>query len=111
MAFYCGIISAESQAAVAPAFEKQMASELESVLAVVPHDELAIQWASCLEIFIWESALSPFFPNPRQTVCDAPINLGNRVPKPVHLGYTHCYAVSRNKHGLVPKDMGQRKGK
>src|SRR3546814_8403717 len=54
MAFYCGIISAESQAAVAPTFEKQMARELESVLAVVPHDELAIQWDSCLEIFIWE---------------------------------------------------------
>src|SRR3546814_16078786 len=83
-----------------------MARELESVPAVVPHDELAIQLDSCLEIFIWEGALSPFFPNPRQTVLDALIKLGNRVPMPVHLGYHLCYGDFRHKHGIEPRDMG-----
>src|SRR3546814_15865029 len=83
-----------------------MARELESVLAVVQHDELAIQWDSCLEIFIWEGALSPFFPNPLQSVLDALIKLGNRVPMPVHLGYHPCYGDFRHKPGNEPRDMG-----
>ena len=47
-----------------------MAQELEDVLAVVPHDELAIQWDSPLEIYIWEGIWPTHYENPRQWVIE-----------------------------------------
>lgn len=105
MAFYTGIISPQNQAAVAPAFNARMARELADVLACVPHEELAIQWDSCLEIFVWEGAIDIFFPDPRQGVLDALIKLGGLVPDAVQLGYHLCYGDFRHKHGMEPKDM------
>ncbi len=104
LGFLTAIVAPESQADVWHAFETRMAQELTNVLAVVPNDELAIQWDSCLEIFIWEGVKDIFFDDPRQGVLDTLISLGNLTPTPVELGYHLCYGDFRHKHGVEPKD-------
>lgn len=105
LSFFTAIVVPESQPLVAEAFERRMAKELENVLAIVPHDELAIQWDSCLEIFVWEGVKDIHFNDPRKGVLDALVRVGNIVPEPVELGYHLCYGDFRHKHGVEPTDM------
>jgi hypothetical protein len=107
LGFLKAIVAIESQAAVAPAFEKRMADELASVLAVIPNDELAIQWDCALEIYIWEGVMDVFYEDAHQGVLDSIIGLGNLVPEPVELGYHLCYGDYEHKHGVDPKDTGE----
>jgi methionine synthase II (cobalamin-independent) len=99
-------VEPESQAAVAPAFERRMARELDGLLSVVPHEELAVQWDACLEIFVWEGLKElDGVADPRQEVLDSLVRIGNLVPKGVELGYHLCYGDFRHKHGVEPKDV------
>ena len=81
-----------------------MAQEVEDILAVVPHNELAIQWDVCLEIYIWEGLREIFFSDPKQGCLDRLIALGNLVPEPVELGYHFCYGDFKHAHAVEPKD-------
>ncbi len=76
------------------------------MLAAVPHDELAVQWDSCLEIFIWEGVRDFFDDDPRQGVLDELITLGNLIPPAAQLGFHLCYGDFQHKHGVEPKDTG-----
>lgn len=105
MGFYTSIVAPESQSAVASAFEHRMKAELDELLAIVPHDELAIQWDCCLEIFVWEGIRRlDIEGDQRQAVLDSMIRLGNMVPLSVELGYHLCYGDFRHKHGVEPAD-------
>jgi hypothetical protein len=105
LAFFAGIVAPESREAVAPAMEARIAQDVVEILNVVPHDQLAIQWDACLEIFIWEGITEIFFKDPKQGCLDRLIALGNLVPEPVELGYHFCYGDFRHKHGVEPKSM------
>ncbi|MGH7006397.1 MAG: hypothetical protein ACREIP_20825, partial [Alphaproteobacteria bacterium] len=63
LAFIVGLVDPASQAAVAPAFEARIMQELGEILGAIPHDELAIQWDVCLEIFILEGIRQAYFPD------------------------------------------------
>lgn len=104
LAFYTAIVSADVQAALAPAFERQMAKELADVMAEVPADELAIQWDCCLEIFVWEGLRSLGTEDDHAAVLRSIVALGNLVPEPVQLGFHLCYGDFKHKHGVEPKD-------
>jgi hypothetical protein len=104
MAFYVGIVAPESREAVAPIMEARMAAELEDVLSAVPHDDLAIQWDACLEIFVWEGFRDIFFPDPKQGVIDSLVALGDLVPEPAEVGFHFCYGDFKHAHAVEPKD-------
>lgn len=106
LGFVAAIVAPEHQAMLFPAFEARVAAELEDVLSAVPHDQLAIQWDACLEIFIWEGIRTFFGGDPRRGVLDELIRLGDLVPEPVELGYHLCYGDFRHKHGVEPTDAG-----
>lgn len=106
MGFFTSIVAPESQAAVAPAFERRMARELEGLLTVVPHDELAVQWDACLEIFVWEGLKTlEGIADQHGEVLASLVRIGNLVPAGVELGYHLCYGDFRHKHGVEPKDV------
>jgi hypothetical protein len=105
LAFFGGIVAPESREVVAPAMEARVMQEVADVLAAVPHDQLAIQWDACVEIYIWEGMTEIFFKDPKQGCIDRLIALGNIIPEPVELGYHFCYGDFRHKHGIEPKDM------
>jgi hypothetical protein len=104
LGFYTAIVSPDTQPLVAAAFERQMARELADVMAEVPADELAIQWDSCLEIFVWEGLKTLHVEDDRGEVLRSLIALGNLVPEPVQLGFHLCYGDFKHKHGVEPKD-------
>ena len=104
LGFYSAIVAYDCQEALADAFSRRMTQELEDVLAVVPHDELAIQWDSPLEIYIWEGIRPTHHENPREWVLEELTRLGNLVPQPVELGYHLCYGDYQGKHGVEPAD-------
>ena len=106
LAFIVGIVDPGSQAAVAAAFEACMRAELTEVLDAIPHSELAIQWDTCLEIFVLEGLRDAYFPDPFDGCVARLAALGDAVPEPVELGYHFCYGDFRHKHGVEPKDMG-----
>jgi len=106
LAFIIGLIDPGSQAAVAPAFEARLQAELEGVLNVVPNDDLAIQWDTCLEIYILEGLREPYFAEPFEGCIERLVALGDGVPRAVELGYHFCYGDFRHKHAVEPKDMG-----
>ena len=105
MGFYTAIVAPESQPAVADAFEARMRRELADVLAEVPHDQLAIQWDCCLEIYVWEGVRTLHFADPHQEVLDEMVRLADMVPEPVQLGFHLCYGDFRHKHIVEPTDM------
>lgn len=104
LGFYSAIVALESQPDVAEAFAQRMTRELEDVLAVVPHDELAIQWECPLEIYIWEGIWPAIVADPQQWVREELVRLGRLVPEPVQLGYHLCYGDYEGKHGVDPVD-------
>jgi hypothetical protein len=106
LAFIAGLVEPASQAAVAPAFETRVAQELQQILHDIPHDELAVQWDACLEIFILEGLREAYFPDPFRGCIARLAALGNLVPPDVELGYHFCYGDFRHKHGVEPKDVG-----
>ena len=106
LAFIIGLVAPESQAAVAPAFETRIFAELAEILNSIPHDELAVQWDTCLEIYILEGLRQPYFPEPFEGCVERLAALGKAVPPAVELGYHFCYGDFRHKHAVDPKDMG-----
>ena len=106
LGFVTAIVAPEHQAALFPAFEARVAAELQDVLSAVPHDQLAIQWDACLEIFIWEGIRAFFEHDPRRGVLDELVRLGDLVPEPAELGYHLCYGDFQHKHGVEPADAG-----
>lgn len=104
LAFYTGIIAPESQEAVAPAFEARILGEAKAIVDAIPHEDLAIQWDVCLEIYIWEGIREPFFADPRQGCLDRLMPLFDVVPEPAQVGYHLCYGDFRHKHAVEPKD-------
>jgi methionine synthase II (cobalamin-independent) len=106
LAFYAGLVAPESQAATAPAFERRVAQELTEILAAIPHDDLAIQWDVCIEVYIWEGAREIFFADPKQESIDRIAALSNPVPERVELGFHLCYGDFRHRHFVEPADAG-----
>ena len=104
LGFYSAIVAFDAQASLAGAFERRMTQELEDVLAVVPHEKLAIQWDSPLEIYIYEGIRQTHHEDPRSWVFDELTRLGDLVPEPVQLGYHLCYGDYQGKHGVEPAD-------
>ena len=106
MAFITGLLAPEAQAALAPAFEARVRSELAEILASIPHADLAIQWDVCLEIYVLEGLRKPWFPDAFEGCIARLAELGNAVPPAAELGYHFCYGDFRHKHAVEPKDMG-----
>lgn len=106
IAFISGLLAPETQAGVAPAFEARVRAELDEILRSIPHEDLAIQWDVCLEIYVLEGLRKPWFDPPFEGCIDRLVALGDAVPAAAELGYHFCYGDFRHKHAVEPKDMG-----
>ena len=105
IAFVVGIVAVQSHQAVMEAMERNMLAEVESIVAAIPHDDLAIQWDACLEVFIWEDLRTIFFDDPKVETFRRLARMIDAVPDTVQVGYHLCYGDFRHKHGVEPKDM------
>jgi hypothetical protein len=97
----------EDQAAVEPAYEAAMLTELDRITSHIPQDELAIQWDTAIEFAILEGIYSPFEVDSKAEIIERLIRLGNCVPVPAEMGYHLCYGDAGHKHFKEPEDAGK----
>lgn len=92
------------QEVVEQAYEQQLLEELDGMLDVIPHDELAIQWDTAVEFAILEGLLHSFLSDPVGDIIERLARLGNRVPVGVETGYHLCYGDVEHQHFVEPAD-------
>ncbi len=94
----------ESQAPVEAAYEQRLATELETILGLVPHDSLAIQWDVAVEMALWEGVWKAHFVPLKEGILERLARMGGRVPARVELGYHLCYGDFGHQHFKQPGD-------
>ncbi len=96
----------EDCAAVQPAYVKAMAAEVEEILAAVPHDELALQWDTALEVIAYDGGPPIHLKDVLGDTVSLIDSLSQNIPPTVKLGIHLCYGDPGHKHIVEPKDLG-----
>ncbi len=94
----------DAQPILEPVYEAQMLAEVSAILAAIPHDQLAIQWDTAIEMGIWEGVMPTHLRDPKQGIVERLARLGSAIPAGVELGYHFCYGDARHKHFVEPAD-------
>lgn len=85
--------------ALEAAYTRAMRRELDRILEAVPHNELAVQWDTCLEL-LWVEGwrdVPPWFDDVWSEVRSRMSRLGALVPDDVELGFHLCYGDFQHK--------------
>jgi hypothetical protein len=102
-------VSRRDQAAVEPAYERQMLRELDEICTAIPHDELAIQWDVAIEMGIWERLGGLFeiwFDDVESEIVTRLARLAEATPADVEVGFHLCYGDFGHEHFKDPSDAG-----
>lgn len=94
----------EHQLDVEPAYEAKMREEIEQILAVIPHDQLAIQWDICIEVWMWERWLPTPIADIEEGLVERVARVGKWIPPGVELGHHYCYGDFQHEHFHQPAD-------
>ena len=91
---------------VRPGFTQAMAAELDTILAHIPHQDLAIQWDCSTELQDAYGAAGL----PRESAIERNLvqvrALSPRIPEAVHLGYHLCFGTLGGWPRFAPSDLG-----
>src|SRR5262249_43235344 len=98
-------------AAIDPIYNDSLKREIDKIAALVPHDELAIQFDVASAVFARlerneASSYGRTKAEMQETFSAILVDLGNRVPAAVDLLYHLCYGDSNHRHAVEPTDMG-----
>ncbi|MFL6798557.1 MAG: hypothetical protein ACJ8F3_14195 [Xanthobacteraceae bacterium] len=98
-------------AAIDPIYNEAVKREIDKIAAVVPHNELAIQFDVASAVFARLERNEPSSygrskAEMQETFSNILVDLGNRVPPDVDLLYHLCYGDSAHRHVVEPTDMG-----
>ncbi len=91
-------VAPEHQAQIEPRYEARMLEELATILAVVPADQLAIQWDARVEFAMLEGLTPAWFSEVRAGVLERLLRLARHVPAEVELGFHLCYGDEAHGH-------------
>lgn len=94
----------EHQAEVLPVYQAKMREDVERILAAIPHDQLAIQWDVCIEVWMWERWLSCPFEHIEDGLVAHVAEVGSWIPPKVELGHHYCYGDFQHEHFHQPTD-------
>ena len=89
-----------------PALTEHLISEVETIAAAIPNDQLAVQWDVCQEVLAWEGYYEKGPVDFRTETIDILTKIGDAVPAAIELGYHLCYGSPADEHCVQPKDMG-----
>ncbi|MGE5689072.1 MAG: class I SAM-dependent methyltransferase [Pseudomonadota bacterium] len=99
-------VALEDQAAVEPAYEHAMLLELERILDAVPHDQLAVQWDTNLELGMLGEDVPAPFDDVAEEILRRLLRIGAAIPPEVELGYHFCSGHDEGAPRHVPADLG-----
>lgn len=93
----------DAVAAVEPRYEAAMLREIDTILAAIPHDQLAIQWDVCLEMLLYDGRVFPLEWDD-EAFRSRFARLTAAVPADVDHGVHLCYGDYDGKHAVEPID-------
>jgi hypothetical protein len=99
-------ITDDAQASVEPLYEARLMQEVRALLDGVPHEDLAIQWDICIEVWMWERWLYAPFADVERGVVERIARVSNAIPNGVELGWHICYGDFQHQHFHEPTDAG-----
>ena len=94
----------EDRAALEPALEAALKAEVETIVAHIPHTELAMQWDVCHEIVGHDGGIELHFSNILANASQRVSRLVEFVPAGVEVGLHLCYGDPGHKHVVEPVD-------
>jgi ubiquinone/menaquinone biosynthesis C-methylase UbiE len=100
-------VAAEDQAALEPIYEARMLAEVAEILEAIPHEQLAIQWDTNVELGMLEGVVPVWFADARAGILERLLRLSRHVPPAVQLGYHLCYGDSQRRYFRQPADAGK----
>ena len=99
-------VVSEHCAAVQPAYVRAMAAEVAEILKAIPHEELALQWDTALEVIAYDGGPPIHLSDPLKDTVTLIADLSRNIPSTVKLGVHLCYGDPGHKHIVEPKDLG-----
>jgi len=97
-------IEASAQAAVEKPYAERLLAEAGEIMAVIPHDALAVQWDVAVEFAVLEGLRRVHFQPVYEGVIDRLCGLRAAIPASVEMGFHLCYGDSGGKHFKEPAD-------
>jgi hypothetical protein len=92
---------------VRPGYEAAMRAEIETILAKIPHKDLALQWDLAVEVIeTYQAAPGPARARVIEEHTAQVRNLSKIVPKEVALGIHFCFGTYGGWPRFVPEDLG-----
>lgn len=97
---------------ILPAYEAAMLREVERICAVIPHQDLAIQWDVSPEMLQLDGRMGPLSgrqpqPGMEDAFRASFARLASAVPAEVELGFHLCYGDPNGKHIIEPEDAAK----
>ena len=98
-------------APIDPIYNDAVKREIDKIAAIIPHNELAIQFDVASAVFARLERNEPSSygrskAEMQEAFANIVVDLGNRVPSDVDLLYHLCYGDSNHRHVVEPTDMG-----
>jgi hypothetical protein len=96
----------EHRGALEPAYEKALLGEVAKMAAAIPHDQLAIQWDLCIEVYMIEGLpiIPPWFDDLWGGTMERISRHAAAVPDDVQLGFHLCYGDYKGERQAQPQD-------
>ena len=98
------VAAEEEFAALEPGWEAAGMGELRQILDGIPHDQLAIQWDICVEVWLREGVLTSPFSPVEEGITERIVRYCAAVPDDVELGFHLCYGDYKHEHLAQPDD-------
>ena len=100
-------VAAGSRALFEAAYERALFDEIDTMLAAIPADKLAIQWETVSEFALLEGLIESHLEGDLEAaITDRVARLVDQVPADVDVGLHLCYGDSGHKHFCEPADAG-----
>ncbi|GAA1723630.1 hypothetical protein [Fodinicola feengrottensis] len=104
IAIMIAFVTERDQAAVEAAYRAAMLAEVADILAVVPAEELAVQWDVAIEIALLEGIRTAGVDASQAALVRRLADLAAQVPAPAEVGFHLCYGDSGHQHFVQPTD-------
>lgn len=106
VAVLSGFIEMEARADVEAGVEKAFAGEVTDLVAVIPADELSIQWDVCYEVVGHDGGPPLHYDNIVDATAERVARHLGFVPDGVEAGIHICYGDPGHQHIVEPADLG-----
>ncbi len=103
LASMAGTIAPADLPAVAPAYEAALFADLDTLLARLPHDRVAVQWDIAVELGALEGAMGVTMP--MEQIAPGIVRCLERVPDDVPVGLHLCYGDYGHQHWAQPASL------